>query len=43
MDRTYIDSTQPPTEMYFAISTIAIIIAIAIVGILLATILKKRP
>jgi hypothetical protein len=33
----------PPTEMYFAISTVAIIIAIAIVGILLATILKKRP
>jgi hypothetical protein len=30
----------PPTEMYFAISTIAIIVAIAIVGILL---LRKRP
>jgi len=30
----------PPTELYFAISTIAIIIAIAIVGLLL---LRKRP
>ena len=30
----------PPTEMYFAASTIAIIIAIAIVGILM---LRKRP
>jgi hypothetical protein len=30
----------PPTEMYFAISTIAIIIAIAIVGVL---ILRKHP
>jgi hypothetical protein len=30
----------PPTEMYFAISTIAIIVAIAIVGLLL---LRKRP
>lgn len=33
----------PPTEMYFAISTIAIIIAIAIVGTILAILLKKRP
>ncbi len=32
--------TLPPTELYFAISTVAIIIAIAIVGILL---LRKRP
>jgi outer membrane protein assembly factor BamB len=30
----------PPTEMYFAISTVAIIIAIAIVGFLM---LRKRP
>jgi hypothetical protein len=30
----------PPTEMYFAVSTIAIIIAIAIVGLL---ILRKKP
>ena len=33
----------PPTEMYFAISTIAIIIAIAIVGFVLAMLLRKRP
>jgi outer membrane protein assembly factor BamB len=33
----------PPTEMYFAISTAAIIIAIAIVGIFLGLMLKKRP
>jgi hypothetical protein len=32
----------PPTEMYFAISTAAIIIAIAIVGAVLALLLKKR-
>jgi len=30
----------PPTEMYFVISTVAIIIAIAIVGVLL---LRKHP
>jgi hypothetical protein len=30
----------PPTEMYFAVSTISIIIAIAIVGLL---ILRKKP
>jgi hypothetical protein len=34
----------PPTEMYFAISTVAIIIAIAIVGAVLAMLmLRKRP
>ncbi len=33
-------TTLPPTEMYFAASTIAVIIAIAIVGIL---VLRKRP
>jgi outer membrane protein assembly factor BamB len=33
-------SAQPPTEMYFTVSTIAIILTIAIVGIL---ILKKKP
>jgi hypothetical protein len=34
----------PPTEMYFAISTVAIIIAIAVVGALLALLLRrKRP
>jgi len=33
-------TAQPPTEMYFAISTAAIIVAIAIVGIL---ILRKKP
>ncbi len=32
-------TTQPPIEIYFAVSTIAIIIAIAIVGV----ILRKRP
>ena len=34
---------QPPTEMYFAISTIAIVIAIAVVGVLMLMALKKRP
>ena len=33
----------PPTEMYFTISTIAIIIAIAVVGIISVLILRKRP
>jgi hypothetical protein len=34
----------PPTETYFAISTVAIIIAIAIVGAVLALLmLRKRP
>jgi hypothetical protein len=33
----------PPTEMYFAISTAAIIIAIAIVGVLILLTLRKRP
>ncbi len=33
----------PPTEMYFALSTTAIIIAIAIVGAILAILVKKRP
>jgi hypothetical protein len=33
----------PPTEMYFAISTVAIIIAIAIVGLVLLMQLRKRP
>jgi outer membrane protein assembly factor BamB len=35
--------TLPPTETYFAISTAAIIIAIAIVGLLIVLILRKRP
>ena len=35
-------ANQPPTEMYFAISTAAIIIAIAIVGAVLVSMLKKR-
>jgi hypothetical protein len=34
---------QPPTEMYFALSTIAIIIAIAIVGAVVVLMLRKRP
>jgi hypothetical protein len=34
---------QPPTETYFAISTIAIIIAIAIVGAVLAMMMRRRP
>ena len=34
---------QPPTEMYFAISTVAIVIAIAIVGAVLFIAIKKRP
>jgi hypothetical protein len=33
----------PPTETYFAISTIAIVIAVAIVGAMLALMLRKRP
>jgi hypothetical protein len=33
----------PPTEMYFAISTTAIIIAIIAVGAVLALLLRKRP
>jgi hypothetical protein len=33
----------PPTEMYFAISTVAIIIAIAIVGVVMVKMLRKRP
>ena len=33
----------PPTEMYFALSTAAIIIAIALVGAILFIALKKRP
>ena len=35
--------TLPPTEMYFAASTAAIIAAIAIVGIMLMRVLRKRP
>ena len=34
------ETAQPPTEMYFELSTVAIIIAIAIVGLLM---LRKRP
>jgi hypothetical protein len=34
---------QPPTETYFTISTAAIIAAIAVVGALLALVLRKRP
>ncbi|MGD0406661.1 MAG: hypothetical protein ABSB10_08445 [Candidatus Bathyarchaeia archaeon] len=33
----------PPTETYFTISTIAIIIAIAIIGALIMLMLRKRP
>jgi hypothetical protein len=33
---------QPPTEMYFEISTIAIILAIVIVGALMMVMLRKR-
>ncbi len=33
----------PPTEMYFAISTIAIIIAVVIIGVLVIISLRKRP
>jgi hypothetical protein len=33
----------PPTETYFAISTIAIITAIAIVGAVIVLVLRKRP
>ncbi|MGE5532734.1 MAG: hypothetical protein ACM3UN_00130, partial [Bacillota bacterium] len=32
-----------PTEMYFALSTVAIIIAIVIVGAVLALLVRKRP
>jgi outer membrane protein assembly factor BamB len=33
----------PPTEMYFAISTAAIIAAIAIIGAIIILVLRKRP
>jgi hypothetical protein len=36
-------ATQPPTEMYFAISTIDIIVVIAIIGGLIMVTVKKRP
>ena len=36
-------TSSPPTEMYFAISTIAVIIAIIAVGTILALMLKRRP
>ncbi len=36
-------AAQPPTEMYFAASTIAIIAAIAIIGGLIMVMLRKRP
>ena len=36
-------AAQPPTEMYFALSTAAIIIAIAIVGALIMLMFEKRP
>jgi hypothetical protein len=35
--------SQPPTEMYYEISTIAIIIAIVAVGAVLALMIKRRP
>jgi hypothetical protein len=34
---------QPPVETYFAVSTAAIIVAVAIVGSIIALILRKRP
>jgi hypothetical protein len=36
-------SVLPPTEMYIAAAAVAIIIAIAIVGVILAMMLRKRP
>ncbi|HEX7482714.1 MAG TPA: carboxypeptidase-like regulatory domain-containing protein, partial [Candidatus Bathyarchaeia archaeon] len=36
-------AAQPPTEMYFIISTIAIIAAIAIIGFVIILVLRKRP
>jgi hypothetical protein len=36
-------TAQPPTEMYFALSTAAIIAAIAVVGALILIALRKRP
>jgi hypothetical protein len=36
-------ATQPPTEMCFALSTVAIIIAIAIVGAVVVLMLRKHP
>jgi hypothetical protein len=36
-------TTQQPTEMYFIISTIAIIIAVILVGAVLALIIRKKP
>ncbi|MCW4030189.1 MAG: PQQ-binding-like beta-propeller repeat protein [Candidatus Bathyarchaeota archaeon] len=39
----YPETVLPPTETYFAISTAAIIVAIAIVGAIIVLVLKKRP
>jgi hypothetical protein len=39
----YPETVLPPTETYFAISTAAIIAAIAIVGAIIVLVLKKRP
>ncbi len=36
-------ATQPPTEMYFILSSIAIIAAIAIIGFVIILVLRKRP
>ena len=36
-------AAQPPTEMYIAIGVVAIIIAVAIVGALMLTAIKRRP
>jgi hypothetical protein len=36
-------ATQPPTEMYFALSTAAIIITIVIIGALIMLMFRKRP
>jgi hypothetical protein len=36
-------TSQPPTEMYFALSTASIIITIIIIGALIMLILRRRP
>ena len=37
------ETSQPPIEMYIAAATIAIIIAVALVGLVIVMVLRKRP
>jgi hypothetical protein len=40
---TALPQTQAPVETYFMLSTIAIILAVVIIGAILAIIMRKRP